>query len=138
MLSLLIQILRTEGILGAFKGFSANMLNTFSQRQSASAYAALRRAAHRRRIRLLLLPHLAPDPRNPPPPTALSFRPCFTVDLCRALAGCRGWSPRPDIHHPRSCHCYTATTLGSPSVCLLKQQAGPLADAERDSKRHHR
>ncbi|GFZ47855.1 hypothetical protein JCM24511_05602 [Saitozyma sp. JCM 24511] len=31
MLSLLIRILRTEGVSGAFKGFSANMINTFSQ-----------------------------------------------------------------------------------------------------------
>ena len=32
MLSLLLRILRTEGIAGAFKGFTANMINTFSMR----------------------------------------------------------------------------------------------------------
>jgi hypothetical protein len=36
MLSLLIRILRTEGVSGAFKGFSANMINTFSQRERES------------------------------------------------------------------------------------------------------
>jgi hypothetical protein len=33
MLTMLIRILRTEGLTGAFKGFTANMLNTFSMRK---------------------------------------------------------------------------------------------------------
>jgi adenine nucleotide transporter 17 len=36
MLSMLIRILKTEGLTGAFKGFTANMLNTFSMRMSPS------------------------------------------------------------------------------------------------------
>jgi len=36
MLSLLIRIMRTEGLTGAFKGFSANMINTFSMREPHS------------------------------------------------------------------------------------------------------
>lgn len=31
MLAMLVRIIRTEGVFGAFKGFSANMINTFSQ-----------------------------------------------------------------------------------------------------------
>jgi hypothetical protein len=34
MLAMLVRIIRTEGVMGAFKGFSANMINTFSQRAS--------------------------------------------------------------------------------------------------------
>jgi hypothetical protein len=34
MLNTLLRILREEGISGAFKGFSANMINTFSMRAS--------------------------------------------------------------------------------------------------------
>lgn len=37
MLSLLVRILKTEGLTGAFKGFGANMINTFSMRQSRSS-----------------------------------------------------------------------------------------------------
>lgn len=37
MLSMLIRILRTEGLTGAFKGFTANMLNTFSMRKFRQA-----------------------------------------------------------------------------------------------------
>lgn len=33
MLAMLVKIVRTEGVTGAFKGFSANMINTFSQRE---------------------------------------------------------------------------------------------------------
>jgi len=33
MLAMLIRIVRTEGISGAFKGFSASMINTFSMRE---------------------------------------------------------------------------------------------------------
>ena len=33
MLAMLVRIIRTEGVMGAFKGFSANMINTFSQRE---------------------------------------------------------------------------------------------------------
>lgn len=33
MLAMLVRIIRTEGVTGAFKGFSANMINTFSQRK---------------------------------------------------------------------------------------------------------
>ena len=34
MLAMLLRIIKTEGIGGTFRGFSANMINTFSQRQS--------------------------------------------------------------------------------------------------------
>lgn len=37
MLSLLIRILKTEGLGGAFKGFSASMINTFSTREYSHA-----------------------------------------------------------------------------------------------------
>jgi adenine nucleotide transporter 17 len=33
MLEMLVRILKTEGLAGAFKGFSANMINTFSMRE---------------------------------------------------------------------------------------------------------
>lgn len=35
---MLVRIIRTEGVTGAFKGFSANMINTFSQRKSIVTY----------------------------------------------------------------------------------------------------
>jgi hypothetical protein len=34
MLQMLLRIVKTEGLAGVFKGFSANMINTFSQRES--------------------------------------------------------------------------------------------------------
>jgi hypothetical protein len=34
MLQMLLRIIKTEGLAGVFKGFSANMINTFSQRTS--------------------------------------------------------------------------------------------------------
>lgn len=34
MLNMLLKIIKTEGLSGVFKGFSANMINTFSQRTS--------------------------------------------------------------------------------------------------------
>jgi len=34
MLQMLLRIIKTEGLAGVFKGFSANMINTFSQRES--------------------------------------------------------------------------------------------------------
>jgi adenine nucleotide transporter 17 len=34
MLQMLLRIVKTEGFAGVFKGFSANMINTFSQRSS--------------------------------------------------------------------------------------------------------
>jgi len=33
-LQMLLRIIKTEGFTGVFKGFSANMINTFSQRMS--------------------------------------------------------------------------------------------------------
>lgn len=36
MLAMLVRIVRTEGIAGAFKGFSASMINTFSMRELES------------------------------------------------------------------------------------------------------
>ncbi|MFS2021835.1 MC/SLC25 family protein, partial [Massilia sp. CT11-108] len=38
MLQMLLRIIKTEGFTGVFKGFSANMINTFSQRISISFY----------------------------------------------------------------------------------------------------
>jgi adenine nucleotide transporter 17 len=35
MLQMLLRIIKTEGFAGVFKGFSANMINTFSQRMSS-------------------------------------------------------------------------------------------------------
>jgi len=35
MLQMLLRIVKTEGFAGVFKGFSANMINTFSQRMSS-------------------------------------------------------------------------------------------------------
>lgn len=34
MLSMLVKIVKTEGLTGVFKGFPASMINTFSQRES--------------------------------------------------------------------------------------------------------
>jgi adenine nucleotide transporter 17 len=34
MLQMLLRIIKAEGLSGVFKGFSANMINTFSQRMS--------------------------------------------------------------------------------------------------------
>lgn len=39
MLSMLVRIIRTEGISGAFKGFGANMVNSFSQRKCTCCIA---------------------------------------------------------------------------------------------------
>ena len=36
MLNMLLRIIKTEGLAGVFKGFSANMINTFSQRTQLS------------------------------------------------------------------------------------------------------
>lgn len=36
LLDMLIRIIRTEGLSGTFKGFAANMINTFSMRTSGS------------------------------------------------------------------------------------------------------
>lgn len=33
MLNMLLRIIKTEGLAGVFKGFSANMINTFSMRE---------------------------------------------------------------------------------------------------------
>lgn len=46
---MLVRIVRTEGISGAFKGFSASMINTFSMREcrSVAARARLRRSHFR-------------------------------------------------------------------------------------------
>ena len=33
MLTLLIKIVKTEGLAGVFKGYTANMINTFSMRE---------------------------------------------------------------------------------------------------------
>ena len=50
MLSLLLQIVQTEGVAGAFKGFSASMINTFSTRTFPPSPLPLR-------IALSILPH---------------------------------------------------------------------------------
>jgi hypothetical protein len=39
MLQMLLRIIKTEGLAGVFKGFSANMINTFSQRESLTTTA---------------------------------------------------------------------------------------------------
>lgn len=39
MLNMLIRIIRTEGVAGAFKGFSANMINSFSMRECGAVSA---------------------------------------------------------------------------------------------------
>lgn len=36
MIAMLVRIIRTEGVSGVFKGFSANMLNTFSMRECSN------------------------------------------------------------------------------------------------------
>ena len=38
MLDMLIRIIRTEGVSGTFKGFAANMINTFSMRKWACSF----------------------------------------------------------------------------------------------------
>jgi hypothetical protein len=41
MLQMLLRIIKSEGFAGVFKGFSANMINTFSQRMSSFLFFLL-------------------------------------------------------------------------------------------------
>ncbi len=123
MLSLLLQILKTEGLTGAFKGFSASMINTFSTRTST----ALRSSPDSSRsptdvwgpirIRVLLLPHPAPYRHDPPtlPPLPLkAYRP--PLHHLRAPPGCTRRCLSSDLHHPRSCDRNSSAALSSAHI----------------------
>jgi adenine nucleotide transporter 17 len=43
MLQMLLRIIKSEGFAGVFKGFSANMINTFSQRMSSFLFYSAER-----------------------------------------------------------------------------------------------
>ncbi|ORY24009.1 mitochondrial carrier domain-containing protein [Naematelia encephala] len=125
MLSLLLTIIRTEGPGGVFKGFSANMLNTFSQQFAYFFFHTLLRT----RI-------LASRPASPPPrlSTALelflgalagALAQIFTIPVAVIATRQQLYTPpRPPIQQPTASQ-HPNTSSSSTTLPISTQQSSP-------------
>jgi hypothetical protein len=117
VLGLILRIWHKEGVPGFFKGFSANMINTFSMRTSDSPcipitiFPLLIPFPSRRRIRILLLPQLAPrlDPQAPLAQCRKTRYPTLNIPGTppRRTRG----RVRPNLYDPRRSDRYPPTTI---------------------------
>lgn len=106
MLEILLRIIKQEGVFALFKGFAANMINTFSMR----ALSMCTEQSSSSRIRLFLLPHTHQNSSSQTLSCLFQTKQ-IPVNTNRAHTRSTSRSASSNLHHPSSSHCNTSATV---------------------------